>query len=228
MDNDSRIFEIIMLICFGSSWPFAVAKTLRTKVVKGKSFVFLVLILIGYISGIINKFVTNLDHVIWLYCLNGSMVLTEIGLYLKYEKVDLVVQLMKTLKYSTKGEKTMDCRRIVPGIMVITLLLTNNSGAFSETETKNGNRQAYERCLNQIISVCNSKDSMANSRSATLRNYCKLAAMKAEFVMRYKEQLIEEVSRIKMPLKPYKIHLFVNSKFFEKMRNAAPLADTNL
>ena len=86
MDSTLRIFEIIMLICFGSSWPFAVAKTLRTKVVKGKSPVFLVLIFIGYIAGIINKFATNVDPVIWLYCLNGSMVLAEIVLYLRYEK----------------------------------------------------------------------------------------------------------------------------------------------
>lgn len=99
MDTNLRIFEIIMLACFGSSWPFAVAKTLRTKVVKGKSPIFLVLILIGYIAGIINKLITNFDHVIWLYCLNGSMVLTEIVLYIKYEQVNLVMQFPKTLKY---------------------------------------------------------------------------------------------------------------------------------
>ena len=87
-----------MLICFGSSWPFAVAKTLRTKTVKGKSPVFLVLILIGYIAGILNKFVTNLDHVTWLYCLNGCMVLTEILLYIKYEKPEILPQHLKTLK----------------------------------------------------------------------------------------------------------------------------------
>ena len=53
MDNPAKIFEILMLLCFGSSWPFAVAKTLRTKVVVGKSPVFLVLIFIGYLSGIL-------------------------------------------------------------------------------------------------------------------------------------------------------------------------------
>ena len=90
MDDTSRIFEIIMLLCFGSSWPFAVAKTFRTKVVKGKSPVFLVLIFIGYMAGISNKLATSFDHVIWLYGLNGSMVLTEIILYIKYEKPNVV------------------------------------------------------------------------------------------------------------------------------------------
>lgn len=102
MDSTFRIFEIIMLICFGSSWPFAVAKTLRTKVVKGKSPMFLGLIFIGYIAGILNKVATNFDHVIWLYCLNGSMVLTEIILYLKYEKPDLFIQSDLILKYVIK------------------------------------------------------------------------------------------------------------------------------
>lgn len=103
MDPSLRVFELIMLICFGSSWPFAIAKTLRTKVVKGKSPVFLILILIGYIAGILNKLVTNLDYVIWLYCLNGSMVLIEIALYIRYEKVDLVMHVRKILKYLING-----------------------------------------------------------------------------------------------------------------------------
>jgi hypothetical protein len=100
MDPDLRIFEIIMLICFGSSWPFAVAKTLRTKVVIGKSPVFLGLILIGYIAGILNKLVVNFDHVIWLYCLNGSMVLTEIILYMKKWILHPVPKNHKILNFS--------------------------------------------------------------------------------------------------------------------------------
>ena len=105
MDSTLRIFEIIMLICFGSSWPFAVAKTLRTKVVKGKSPVFLVLIFAGYIAGIINKVATNLDHVIWLYCLNGSMVLAEIVLYLKYEKPDFFsIQNLSILAFGSENK----------------------------------------------------------------------------------------------------------------------------
>jgi len=103
LDPSLRVFELIMLICFGSSWPFAIAKTLRTNVVKGKSPVFLILILIGYIAGILNKLVTNLDYVIWLYCLNGSMVLIEIALYIRYEKVDLVMHVRKILKYLING-----------------------------------------------------------------------------------------------------------------------------
>ena len=35
------IFEAIMLICFGAGWPISVAKALRTKVVSGKSPLFM-------------------------------------------------------------------------------------------------------------------------------------------------------------------------------------------
>jgi len=56
------------------------------------------LIFIGYIAGILNKIATNFDHVIWLYCLNGSMVLTEIILYLKYKKPDSCKQSNLILK----------------------------------------------------------------------------------------------------------------------------------
>jgi hypothetical protein len=84
MDYSPKIFEILMLLCFGSSWPFAVAKTVRTKVVKGKSPIFLVLIFIGYLAGISFKLTFHFDLIIWLYVLNGSMVFTEILLYLRY------------------------------------------------------------------------------------------------------------------------------------------------
>ncbi len=105
MDDTSGIFEIIMLLCFGSSWPFAVAKTFRTKVVKGKSPVFLVLIFFGYMAGISNKLATSFDHVIWLYGLNGSMVLTEIILYLKYEKPNISLQFKIGNKFNFHPER---------------------------------------------------------------------------------------------------------------------------
>ena len=57
------IFEAIMLICFGASWPFAVLKTYRTKAVKGKSRLFLILVILGYISGMINKILNGMDIV---------------------------------------------------------------------------------------------------------------------------------------------------------------------
>ena len=83
------MWEAIMLICFGASWPPAIIKTLRVKNPKGKSFIFMSLVLIGYTSGIIGKAVslklscfTNI--VFWLYILDFAMVATDYTLCLYY------------------------------------------------------------------------------------------------------------------------------------------------
>ena len=41
-----------MLFCFGFSWPFAIAKTVRAKRVDGKSPMFEVIVIVGYLFGI--------------------------------------------------------------------------------------------------------------------------------------------------------------------------------
>ncbi len=78
------IFEIIMLCCFGASWPISIAKALRTRIVEGKSPVFLIVIIIGYASGIVHKMIYSVDWVIILYVINLIMVLIDLMLYIKF------------------------------------------------------------------------------------------------------------------------------------------------
>ncbi len=80
------IFEIGMLICFGAAWPVSILKTLRSKTVAGKSIVFMIIVELGYISGICYKLTGNLDKVIILYVLNAIMVFIDIVLYIKYRE----------------------------------------------------------------------------------------------------------------------------------------------
>ena len=54
----AKIFEVIMLICFGFSWPFNLIKSIKTRSTKGKSLLFLILIDIGYVFGICSKLVS--------------------------------------------------------------------------------------------------------------------------------------------------------------------------
>jgi hypothetical protein len=77
------VFEIIMLVCFGAAWPFSIAKSLRTRSVAGKSLPFLLVILVGYIAGILHKLFFEYDLVIYLYGLNAVMVAADITLYLR-------------------------------------------------------------------------------------------------------------------------------------------------
>lgn len=78
------IFEAGMLICFGASWPFAVMKTYQSKCVKGKSKLFLTLIIIGYIFGMINKILNTVDIVFWLYVINLLLVGTDFMFCIMY------------------------------------------------------------------------------------------------------------------------------------------------
>ncbi len=80
------LFEILMLVCFGASWPVSIAKALRTKQVAGKSPLFMVLLLFGYFCGILNKLFYNMDGVIWLYGLNFCLVSVDLWLYYCYTK----------------------------------------------------------------------------------------------------------------------------------------------
>jgi len=88
-----QIFEIIMLVCFGLSWPISVYKSIRSKSTKGKSAVFIMAIIIGYISGIIGKIVNHqLNYVVALYFINLIVVSIDLTLYFinsKHEKTQI-------------------------------------------------------------------------------------------------------------------------------------------
>ena len=80
------IFESIMLICFGLSWPFSIYKMLRTKNSSGKSIAFLAAILLGYLSGILFEYFGERNTVIYLYLLNTFLVTLDLILTVRYKK----------------------------------------------------------------------------------------------------------------------------------------------
>lgn len=82
------IFEVIMLICFGSAWPASIYKSYRSKTARGKSIAFLFIVFAGYIAGILHKVFYNFDWVVTLYAVNGLMVLLDIGLTLQNMRLD--------------------------------------------------------------------------------------------------------------------------------------------
>ena len=79
------IWEIIMVVCFGFSWPFSILKTIRVKNPTGKSYLFMTLIIVGYLAGCVHKIIYDLDAAIWLYVLNTVLVATDMGLCLYYQ-----------------------------------------------------------------------------------------------------------------------------------------------
>lgn len=77
-----QIFEFIMLACFGLSWPISVYKSIKSKSTQGKSVVFIIAIIIGYISGVIGKIINDqLTYVLIIYCFNLIVVLVDLVLF---------------------------------------------------------------------------------------------------------------------------------------------------
>ncbi len=86
------LFEALMLICFGLSWPLSIAKSLRTRFVRGKSPMFMSFVIVGYASGVIHKLLNPpaagasalARYVILLYALNFAMVTFDLILYYRF------------------------------------------------------------------------------------------------------------------------------------------------
>ena len=91
MQHYATIFEAIMIFCFGISWPFAVARTLRTRNVAGVSIVFLWFVFAGYVAGILFKLsdwaaAGHPSPVMALYLFNFMVVGIEVVLYYRFRK----------------------------------------------------------------------------------------------------------------------------------------------
>lgn len=92
----AEILEVIMIICFGASWPFNVIKSYKARTAKGKSPIFLCLIILGYIAGIAAKFmneafmasISEKWYVLFFYFLNLIMVSADLVLYLRNRRLD--------------------------------------------------------------------------------------------------------------------------------------------
>ena len=82
------VFEIMMLLCFGAAWPLSIYKSYTSRRTNGKSLLFLIIIALGYISGIIHKLVYSFDIVIYLYILNVLMVSIDIILFFRNRKIE--------------------------------------------------------------------------------------------------------------------------------------------
>ena len=79
----SELFETVMLVCFGLSWPISLLKTLRAKSAKSTSIAFMCLILTGYAAGIAAKVMTSgCNYVFFVYIFNVVMVCANLAVTL--------------------------------------------------------------------------------------------------------------------------------------------------
>jgi hypothetical protein len=57
MELVAELFEAVMILCFGLSWPISIRKSYLSRTAKGKSLFFEVFIWAGYIFGISRKII---------------------------------------------------------------------------------------------------------------------------------------------------------------------------
>ena len=88
--NAAEILEILMVVCFGCSWPMNVRKSYLARTTKGKSLGFLIMICIGYVCGIASKISSGTFkwYVMFFYVLNLCMVLLDVAMYARNYRLD--------------------------------------------------------------------------------------------------------------------------------------------
>ena len=79
-------WEIIMLVCFGAAWPFSIYRSAVSHSTKGKSLLFMIIVMCGYIAGVLHKIFFNFDLVMYLYAFNFLMVAADVALYIRNKK----------------------------------------------------------------------------------------------------------------------------------------------
>lgn len=95
-----EFFEIGMMVLFGISWPISAFRSYKTRTAKGKSIVFLMLIFLGYISGIISKIInqsymtefSSKWYVLLIYITNFIFVSIDMLLYFRNKKLDKIAE----------------------------------------------------------------------------------------------------------------------------------------
>lgn len=100
METFSSIMEMLMVMCFGISWPLNIVKAWKARTTKGTSVLFYLFVWSGYIFALIGKivmiiykqpqpwYVTVPWYVLFFYVLNALMVSGGILIYFRNKKLD--------------------------------------------------------------------------------------------------------------------------------------------
>lgn len=99
------LFEFLMLFCFCFSWPFSIVKSYRSRSTKGKSLLFMLLIIAGYAFGILHKMLYSFNWVIWAYVTGMALVSIDLILYLRNRCIERREDAAHAKTLNGKGER---------------------------------------------------------------------------------------------------------------------------
>ena len=100
METFASYMEMLMVLCFGVSWPMNIIKAWKARTTKGISLFFYTFILAGYLFALVGKFALIIAHapapwyetvhwyVMVFYVLNTLMVATGVGIYFRNKRLE--------------------------------------------------------------------------------------------------------------------------------------------
>lgn len=86
------VLEFLMLVCFCISWPFSIIESYRARSTSGKSLSFMLLIIGGYVFGIVHKIVNGFDWVSWAWVAGLLLVCTDTALYWRNRRIEKALE----------------------------------------------------------------------------------------------------------------------------------------
>ena len=107
----------------------------------------------------------------------------------------------------------MQARSIIIWTTIIFPLFVWTSSAVSQRTDTLDLKSIYSAAIDKAIAHCKAKTSYRNSKSENLQRAAALSCMKAAFFNDFKVQLIENMIKVNIGSKPYKIHYYLNQKF---------------
>lgn len=85
----AEFLEAFMLICFGFSWPISLIKNIKAKSARNMSLQFILLIIIGYVAGIVAKVISGrINYVLIVYLFNLAVVSINLAVYFYNSRLD--------------------------------------------------------------------------------------------------------------------------------------------
>ena len=83
-----------------------------------------------------------------------------------------------------------------------------------QLENDSNLRSSYESMFEKCMEKFESKAKLSNSKSKNIRQDAYISSMKCKYLRNRKDFLIDEMIRLKLPQKEYRIHYFLNNSFY--------------
>ena len=100
------------------------------------------------------------------------------------------------------------------------VLVLSTFSTIGITEDTGGLETFYGTFIDDLISRCDLKKAMCDSKCESIRNSVSLYILKASFYKYYKEELIREMIDKQMGTNPHRIYYYLNVRFFDIFREA--------